>query len=237
MGNHYILDTRLGDAHYVICSEAVRRNVIEPEDLNEGRRTMAEQWYFYRHQPPLAAFPRPTAPHIMLGHENHAIDANSFNGAVRRLAHFYESQGCDVTFEVPGESWHFRPHDEKQLIATARKIERERDSKEWHKGERGTPVKFFKHQLYIIHDPQTKRAYYAAGRGKPKGGWDPVFNEEFKKAVMAFQHDHKLKQDGVIGPATDRAIDKAYSKAMKKRRGSAKERAKARQSAYQRGEL
>ncbi len=73
----YILDTRLSKAQYIICTEAIRRGIIEPEDLNEGRRTMGEQTAFYRNQPPLAAFPSPFAPHIKKGFANHAIDMRS----------------------------------------------------------------------------------------------------------------------------------------------------------------
>lgn len=233
----FILDTRLSEEHYVICMAAINANVIEPDDLNEGRRTMAEQWFFWNHQPPLAAFPRPTAPHIMLGHANHAIDANSFNGAAMRLAEFYRAHGVSVVFEVPGEAWHFRPHVEQELKNAAARMRKHTDDAVWMKGESGKPVKFLKHQLYMIHDPQTKRAYFAAGDGKPDGGWSPEFTEKLKISVRAFQHDHKLKADGVVGPKTDKAIDKAYSKEMKRRRASAKDRAKARQAKAKAGQL
>ena len=236
MPSYYILDTRLSGDHYVICKEAIRRDIIEPDDLNEGRRTMAEQWHFYRNQPPLAAFPRPGAPHIWYGLPDHAIDANSFNGAVKRLANFYESLGVKVDFNVPGENWHFKVRVRAQLRTAANKIRHQNDNRLSKPGEREKPVKFFKHQLHTIHDPQTKKAYYRPGVPKPKDGYDTYFNDDLLAAVRAFQKDHRLKADGIIGPRTNKTIDRAYSKAVKKRRKAAKERAAARKAKVLRGE-
>lgn len=236
MSNHYILDTRLGDDHFVICTEAIRQGIIEPDDLNEGRRTMGEQWAFYRHQPPLAAFPRPGAPHIWYGLDAHAIDSNSYNGASHRLAKFYESLGVNVVYNVPGENWHFQPTDRKQLRRAADKLRHQRDNAISKRGEREKPVRFFKHQLHTIQDPQTKHAYYRAGQPKPKDGYDAYFNDDLFDAVKAFQKDRKLHVDGTIGPKTNHAIDKAYSKEMKRRRASARTRAQARQAKVARGE-
>ena len=236
MPSYYILDTRLSGDHYVICKEAIRRDIIEPDDLNEGRRTMGEQWAFYRHQPPLAAFPRPGAPHIWYGLPDHAIDANSYNGAVRKLARFYESLGVQVDFNVPGEDWHFKVRNRAALRKAADKIRHQNDNRVSKKGEREKPVKFFKHQLHTIHDPQTHKAYYRAGQAKPKDGYDTLFNDDLFKSVKAFQRDHKLTADGIIGPGTNKAIDKAYAKEVKRRRKSAKERAAERRAKVLRGE-
>jgi hypothetical protein len=236
MANHYILDTRLAGDHYVICSEAIRQGIIEPDDLNEGRRTMAEQWHFFRNQPPLAARPWVNAPHIWAGRNNHAIDSNSYNGAARRLANFYESLGIDVAFNVPGEDWHFQPLDGRQLRRAADKIRHQRDNQFSKRGEREKRVKFFKHQLHTIQDPQTKHAYYRPGQPKPKDGYDTFFNDDLYSAVKAFQKDHKLTSDGVIGPKTNHTIDKAYAKEMKRRRASARVRAQARKAKVARGE-
>jgi hypothetical protein len=231
----YILDTRLADDHYVICSEAIRRGIIDPEDLNEGRRTMAEQWHFYRNQPPLAAFPSPNAPHIWAGRNNHAIDSNSWNGATRRLASFYSSLGINVVFNAAGENWHFQPSSGAQLRRAANKIRHQRDNAISKRGEREKRVKFFKHQLHFLRDPSTGKPYFAAVRGKPDEGWDSLFSLELEQAVKSFQADHKLKPDGVIGPATDRAIDQAYSRA-KRNRTPAKLRAQERKAKVARGE-
>jgi len=235
MAHRFILDTRLSVPHYIVCTEAIRRGIIEPSDLNEGRRTMGEQWHFFRNQPPLAAFPQPNAPHIWKGRPDHALDVNSFNGAAQRLANFYRSLGIPVAFNVPGENWHMKVMSATKLRAAAKKILRDRDRLTSKKGENEKRVKFFKHQLHFIHDPQTKRAYYRAGQSKPSEGYSTFFNEDLEKAVRAFQRDHGLKADGVIGPRTDKTIDRAYSRA-KRKRASAKRRAEARKAKVARGE-
>jgi hypothetical protein len=231
----YILDTRLSRDHYVLCTEAIRREVIEPEDLNEGRRTMPEQWHFWRNQPPLAAFPSPNAPHIWAGRNNHAIDSNSRNGASQRLAKFYRGMGVAVSFNVPGENWHFQPGSGAQLKAAAARILARRDAATFKKGERESHIKFFKHQLHFLHDPQTHKPYFRPEGEKPKEGWDPTFNDELRDAVKAFQRDHNLRADGVIGPQTERKIDRVYSTA-KRRRKSARLRAKERSARVSAGE-
>lgn len=229
--SQFILDTRLGEDHYVICTEAIRRGVIEPEDLNEGRRTLAEQWAFFRNQPPLAAFPSPNAPHIWAGRNNHAIDSNSKNGAANRLANFYRSLGVDVVFNVPGENWHFQPTSGAQLKAAADKIRRERDNAVLEKSEKSPKVKFLKHQMHYIVDKDRGRPYYKPNRRKPDEGWGYWFDDELQSAVRRFQRDHNLKPDGQVGPATDKKIDKVYG-TQKRRRKSARLRAEERKAAH-----
>lgn len=227
----FILDTRLSEDHYVLCTEAIRRDIIEPDDLNEGRRTMAEQWHFWNNQPPLAAFPRPGAPHIKFGRNNHDIDANSFNGAVRRLAQFYESQGVDVSFCVSGEDWHMCVHSSAQLKRAADKIRRQRaDERILEQGERDRRVKFLKYQLHYIKSPRGTQ-YFRNGLPKPEKGYDTFFNEDLEVAVKKFQGDHDLKRDGKVGPRTDAKIDHVYG-TQKRRRKSAKLRAQERKAAH-----
>jgi hypothetical protein len=215
--SRFILDTRLSEAHYVLCTEAIRRGIITPSDLNEGRRTMDEQWAFYNNQPPLAAYPRPTAPHIWAGKANHAIDANSWNGAARRLANFYESQGVDVVFNVPGENWHFQPTSESQLLNAANRIRDRRDLLISKVGETEPRINFFKFQLHYIHDPDTGKSYFQPGQKRPDEGYGDKFTPELETSVKKFQRDHDLKADGVIGPITDRKIDAAYTRAKNNR--------------------
>lgn len=223
----FILDTRLSNDHYVLCTEAIRRGIIEPDDLNEGRRTMAEQQHFFDNQPPLAAKPSPNAPHIWEGRENHALDANSHNGAAKRLANFYESQGVDVVFNVPGEDWHFQPTSEEQLARAADKIRKQRDAAVLEPGEKEQRVKFLKHQLHYIRKGGDGPSYYRNGKPRPKEGYDTFYNDDLVKSVKAFQRDHKLKADGIVGPKTDKKIDTVYATQKRKRR-SAKERAEER---------
>lgn len=222
----FILDTRLSNDHFVMCTEAIRLGIIEPEDLNEGRRTMAEQQHFFDNQPPLAAKPRPDAPHIWEGRQNHALDVNSFNGAAKRLANFYESRGVDVVFNVPGEDWHFQPTSEEQLARAADKIRKERDAAVLKPGEREKRVKFLKHQLHWTKGKDGK-VYYRAGKPRPKEGYDELYNKDLVTSVKRFQKEHNLTPDGVIGPKTDKKIDLVYATQKRKRR-SAKERAEER---------
>jgi hypothetical protein len=60
---------------------------------------MAEQWVLWRnfrkYGKPVAAFPLPTAPHIRLGKQAHAIDVNSLDGGENRLQRFLEHAGAD----------------------------------------------------------------------------------------------------------------------------------------------
>lgn len=238
MRSRYILDTRLSIAQYIICTEAIRKGIINPEDLNEGRRTMAEQWAFWNNQPPLAAFPSPTAPHIKSGLANHAIDANSFNGASRRLEAFYKNLGIPVAHNVPGEAWHMDVLSHTIVKSAAKKIRKQRDKAFLRRGESGKAVKFLKYQLHVIIDFDTHKAYFMPNEPRPKDGWSESFGEALENSVKRFQKDHKLRPDGVVGPATDAKIDKSYAKAQKKRkRESAESRARARTRAYARGEL
>jgi hypothetical protein len=230
----YILDTRLTNAQYTICTEAIRRDIIEPEDLNENKRTMAEQWHFWRNQPPLAAFPSPRAPHIKSGKVNQAMDGNTHNGAIRRLADFYRSLDISVAFNVPGESWHMDVLSSRAVRRAAKKIRRQRDKAVLKQGEREKAVKFLKHQMHYIKDPDTKRVYYRPGETKPKDGWDDFFNEELEISVKKFQRDHRLTADGVVGRKTDRKIDRVY-KRQKRNRKSAKARAMARKAEHEGG--
>jgi peptidoglycan hydrolase-like protein with peptidoglycan-binding domain len=232
----FILDTRLTNAQYTICTEAIRRGIIDPEDLNENKRTMREQWAFYRNQPPLAAYPSPRAPHIKSGRVNQAMDGNTHNGAIQRLADFYRSLDIPVSFNVPGEKWHMDVLSSSAVRRAAKKIRRQRDKAVLKRGEREKAVKFLKHQLHFIKDKDTKKVYYRPGETKPKDGWDDFFNPELEASVKQFQRDHNLRADGAVGPKTDKKIDRAYAK-QKRKRKSAKARAAARKAAAESGTL
>jgi hypothetical protein len=71
--------------------------------LNSGKRTMAEQQWLYDHQPPLAAYPSPTAPHIRVGRFDHAAD---FWRAFAIMAWMRRNGMPSARLTVPGESWH-----------------------------------------------------------------------------------------------------------------------------------
>lgn len=205
----FILDTRLSNYHYVVCVQAIEENVIDADDLNEGKRTMAEQQWFWDHQPPLAAFPSPTAPHIKKGHVNHAIDCDS--DRADNLAAFYRRHGVPAVFNVPGETWHIDFPDEAALKRAAKRI-RERDDAVLELHERDHRVKLVKRQLYVIRDPDTGRRYYPVPR--PEGGRDNFFNRELQEAVKRFQRDQKMIADGDVGPRTRRRLRREYREAL-----------------------
>jgi hypothetical protein len=218
----FILDTRLSDDHYVVCQEAIRRNIIEPWDLNEGRRLLSEQAAFYAAylrflaggpRAPLAAKPLPGAPHIKWGRRNHAIDCN--DGASDRLAAFYRELGVPAVFNVAGEPWHIDFPDAAALKRAADRIREANAS--IRPGERDEKVKYLKHRLHVVRDPQTGRAYLRAD--KPRGGWSTFYSPDVVQAIRAFQRDRKwLQADGVVGPATEKALKRAYKAAQRKAR-------------------
>lgn len=87
--------------------------------LNSGRRTMREQWALFRQNMrwtgsgwvpkpnrPVTAYPSPTAPHIRVGRQDHALDVNSVDGGEARLQAWLERHGAHPTNPVPGEAWH-----------------------------------------------------------------------------------------------------------------------------------
>jgi len=92
-------------------------------DLNSGRRSMAEQWKLWRNYRknghPVAAFPSPTAPHIRVGKQAHAIDVQT--PGETQLQRFLEKEGLHPTNPVRGEPWHLEV-GEVELRAYARKV-------------------------------------------------------------------------------------------------------------------
>ena len=77
--------------------------------VNDGRRTMREQWARWRTYKAggnLAAFPSPNAPHIRAGRIDHAVDVSSNDGGAPRLATWLRAHGMRATFPVGGEPWH-----------------------------------------------------------------------------------------------------------------------------------
>lgn len=79
--------------------------------LNDGRRTMREQWALYRKYKAgtgnLAAFPNPNAPHIWVGRANHALDVDQYYGdGEQALQHWLKKHGVDAVNNVYREGWH-----------------------------------------------------------------------------------------------------------------------------------
>ena len=69
------------------------------------------------------------------------------------------------------------------------------------KGSTGTPVHLV--QMALL-DLGVKMPISTA---HPNNSPDGVFGEETRQAIMKFQHDHDLKDDGIIGPKTLQALD------------------------------
>jgi hypothetical protein len=93
--------------------------------LDSGRRTMSEQlalWRTYRRVGhPVAAFPSPTAPHIRVGRQSHAIDVNANDGGMHRLQQWLQRQGLHPRHTVTGEPWHLEV-GERELRRYAEKV-------------------------------------------------------------------------------------------------------------------
>lgn len=91
--------------------------------LNSGRRTMGEQmalWRrFKRDGHPAAAFPSPTAPHIRVGRQAHAIDVQT--PGETNLQRFLERKGLHPRNTVSGEPWHLEV-GERELRRYARGV-------------------------------------------------------------------------------------------------------------------
>lgn len=78
-------------------------------NVNEGKRTMSRQWYFWNcmrsgncNNGNLAAYPSPRAPHIRVGRIDHAIDFGNDAAVFSWLL----KNGLRPVRTVAGESWH-----------------------------------------------------------------------------------------------------------------------------------
>jgi hypothetical protein len=201
---------RVSAAHHAMFT-AYEREYGVPVQLNQGRRTLAEQTYFwnlYRSgRGNLAAFPNPRAPHIKFGSEHHAndINAGSGRGSAQHVAQYYRSKGVPVAFNVRSEPWHMDTLDEGALKRAAAKVG----------GSTGDPtLKYRRSGPAVV---KLKKLLYDAGirdfstgsNGKPSSNrYNPFFGKNTKKAVQRFQREHKLPADGVVGPKTWRALRK-----------------------------
>lgn len=192
-------DRRVSASHLALLEEAERRGILS--GVNQGRRTLAEQAVFYAHflrfGHPRAAKPLPTAPHIKMGHEHHALDVNAPEPA-RALAAFYRDLGVPVTFNVSGEPWHMDPTDESALIHAAGSL---RDIR----GLLATLRPGMRHQ-----DVRYARTLLRRHGALPKGpNRTPVYGVAMRAAAKRFQTSRRLAADAVIGPATWKALKSA----------------------------
>lgn len=161
--------------------------------INQGRRTIAEQWGFWNHYKqygyPLAAYPSPAAPHIKYNQANHAMDINAPAPAYS-VAAFYRSQGISVAFNVSTEAWHMDTLSEQELLTVARKLVHAASGPPTLKvGSRGKWVSRLQNRL---------RQLNVDGAPKTSG----YFGPKTRAAVIHYQRKKKIQPTGVCGPRT-----------------------------------
>jgi hypothetical protein len=190
---------------WVVLTEADRHIDFQ---LNSGQRTMAEQQHLVDtlgvydriRNPHGAARPNPNAPHIKAGHENHAIDVDSWNNGENKLQAWARSRGLDLENNVSTEAWHLDPVHEEQLLKLAREILAQRYITLGAKGRKQLGLKKSLRTLGYLN------GFYLGPFGKPAVA-----------ALKRFQHDHHLVADGVAGPLTLEAIKAALRRKKAKR--------------------
>lgn len=162
--------------------------------LNQGRRTIQEQQYFYsiyrRYGRPLAAVPSQAAPHIRYGQANHAVDIGA--PQVYALAAWLRRHGVKPQWTVRGEPWHIEL-TMSELLRLAAKFAKAEPYPNLKLGARGEAVKRLQKML-------------REQRVKDAPSIDGDFGPATVKAVKRFQSSRYLKSDGVVGDATWRAL-------------------------------
>ena len=168
--------------------------------VNEGKRTFARQQYFWDcyqsggcNGGNVAARPSHSAPHIRTDRIDHAIDFSN-DGAVYA---WLSRKGLNPSRTVRGESWHIE-------VSAA-------NLRAYYRRHKGDPVlKYRSSGPSVI---KLKRLLYAKGirnfSGKSNSSrYVPYFGKYTKDAVARFQRKNGMRADGVVGPATWRALRK-----------------------------
>lgn len=168
---------------------AMERAIRAAVYINQGRRTIAEQWAFWNHYRrygwPVAAYPSQSAPHIKYGWANHALDANNS----QRIANYYRAHGVPMLFNVRGEPWHEDPPSERALLAAANRLAGKTGPPVLRRGAKGVWVK--RAQVLL------RRYGYRSVKV------DGVMGARTVWAVKRLQRRFNIKPvDGVIGPRT-----------------------------------
>lgn len=168
-------------------------------NVNEGKRTMARQWYFWRlyrsGRGNVAAYPSPIAPHIRVGRIDHAIDFSN-DGAVFA---WLSAKGLSPVRTVRGESWHIEISAKK--LRAYYKLHGTDDSPVLKIGHKGPSVIKLKKLLY-------SRGIMNFSGEKNSNRYAPYFGKHTKLAVQRFQKANNLKADGIVGSTTWRALRK-----------------------------
>lgn len=162
--------------------------------VNQGHRTIAEQWYFwnlYRSgRGNLAAYPSPFAPHVRTGRIDHAIDF----GNDYAVFHWLQNHGLQPARTVRGESWHIEC-PAKLLRAFFLKHGPDPVIRE------GT---INRHAVTRLQRLLRSLHYTGIVNGK--------YNIWTRRAVRKFQRKHHLPVDGVVGARTWQALRHATNK-------------------------
>lgn len=191
---------RVSKSHATIL-RAYERKYGHSLYINQGARTIAEQWTFWNHYrrygSPLAAYPTPAAPHIKWRLAHHALDISAPEPA-HSVAAFYRSQGIPVAFNVHSEAWHMDCLDRGKLNAAAKRLG---NSLVLQRGARRPAVVTLKKLLY------RKGVRNFSGKHS-SNRYDPHFGLYCHLAVQRYQRKHGLKADGVVGPSTWRELRK-----------------------------
>lgn len=161
-------------------------------NVNEGHRTMARQWYFWRlyksGKGNLAAFPSPYAPHIRTGRIDHAIDFNNAAGVMWAM----RKRGVRCALTVPGESWHVEANaSDLQAYWNKHHFDPPHTIK---RGSHGKLVRLLKRKLRAHHTPVARSLNI----------WH--FGARVEEAVKRFQKRKRLKADGIVGYTTWKAL-------------------------------
>ena len=201
---------RVSQAHAAMF-KAYEREFGTRVQLNQGRRTLAEQthfWNLYRSgRGNLAAFPNPRAPHIKFGQEHHAndINAGSGRGQAQHVAAFYRRHGVPVAFNVRSEPWHMDTLDEAALKRAAARLGGATGDPTLRYRRSGPAVIKLKKLLY----DNGVREFSSGPKGKATSNrFNPYFGKHTRAAVARFQRANGMSPDGVVGAKTWRALRK-----------------------------
>jgi hypothetical protein len=178
---------------YIVLMDMRRAGVCF--HVNEGKRTMARQQYFWNcyqtgscNGGHVAARPSPFAPHIREGRIDHAIDFSNDPAVFRWL----QNNGLHPVRTVSGESWHIEcPASALRGYAKTHGV--------------GDPVLHYGHRGPSV--VKLKKLLYANGVRNFSGEsnsnrYNPFFGTYTKSAVVRFQSRNGLVADGVVGPST-----------------------------------
>lgn len=198
---YVLIDSELVSAEWHSFLSAARKALVDFR-VNEGHRTMARQWWFYRcmqtrrcNNGNLAAFPSPRAPHIRTGRIDHAIDVNGSDALIA----YGRRVGVTLTRTVRGESWHLEASAaelrafhgksadpltarERRLVDELARIRRQH-GKTWNRAEKARAE-----EIKAWIRSQRRRIKDEAGRT----GWDKA-NRRARSKALAAAHEGRAR--------------------------------------------